>query len=170
MGLGKTIQTVSFVQYLMNQYQNYGPYLVVVPLSTVATWQSEFRRWAPEINVVVYLGDIASRNRVSKFDYDMLLSKYFCLKYTLRRCQYLLRFRGDNILDAAYREQINWNKSASFITDVSFPRKILLVMAGYKIFHQASKVKCWLYGYLNLEVPSRYNTVLKWLGGALTEV
>ena len=68
MGLGKTIQTVSFVQYLMNQYQNYGPYLVVVPLSTVATWQSEFRRWAPEINVVVYLGDIASRNRVSRFD------------------------------------------------------------------------------------------------------
>ena len=68
MGLGKTIQTVSLVQYLMNQYQNYGPYLVVVPLSTVATWQSEFRRWAPEINVVVYLGDIASRNRVSRFD------------------------------------------------------------------------------------------------------
>ena len=76
MGLGKTIQTVSFVQYLMNQYQNYGPYLVVVPLSTVATWQSEFRRWAPEINVVVYLGDIASRNRVSRFNYDMSLPKY----------------------------------------------------------------------------------------------
>ena len=81
MGLGKTIQTVSFVQYLMNQYQNYGPYLVVVPLSTVATWQSEFQRWAPEINVVVYLGDIASRNRVSTF--DVTLPKY-CFPFKTR--------------------------------------------------------------------------------------
>ena len=64
MGLGKTIQTVSFIQYLMHQYQNYGPYLVVVPLSTVPTWQTEFSRWAPEVNLVVYLGDIASRNKV----------------------------------------------------------------------------------------------------------
>ncbi len=65
MGLGKTIQCLSFVSALMAEYQMYGPYLIVVPLSTVATWQKEFATWAPEVNVIVYLGDIASRNRVS---------------------------------------------------------------------------------------------------------
>ena len=65
MGLGKTIQCLSFISALMSEHQMYGPYLIVVPLSTVATWQKEFETWAPEVNVIVYLGDIASRNRVS---------------------------------------------------------------------------------------------------------
>ena len=64
MGLGKTIQTISFLSYLMSQCQLYGPFLMVVPLSTIATWAKEFHIWAPDINVVVYIGDIYSRNKV----------------------------------------------------------------------------------------------------------
>lgn len=48
-----------------NFYQLYGPFLVVVPLSTIVAWQREFQNWAPEMNVVTYLGDISSRNVVS---------------------------------------------------------------------------------------------------------
>lgn len=65
MGLGKTIQTISFLSYLFHQHQLYGPFLVVVPLSTLTSWQREFEVWAPEINVVVYIGDLMSRNMVS---------------------------------------------------------------------------------------------------------
>jgi chromodomain-helicase-DNA-binding protein 1 len=65
MGLGKTIQTISFFQIMHNFYQLYGPFLVVVPLSTIVAWQREFQNWAPEMNVVTYLGDISSRNVVS---------------------------------------------------------------------------------------------------------
>lgn len=64
MGLGKTIQTISFLSYLFNQHQLYGPFLVVVPLSTLTSWQREFDSWAPHMNVVVYLGDVMSRKSV----------------------------------------------------------------------------------------------------------
>lgn len=66
MGLGKTIQTISFLSYLFHQHQLYGPSLVVVPLSTLTSWQREFDTWAPDMNVVVYLGDVMSRKSVWK--------------------------------------------------------------------------------------------------------
>ena len=64
MGLGKTIQSISFLSNLINSYSVWGPYLLVVPLSTIAAWQREFSLWAPEINLVVYLGDALSRKKV----------------------------------------------------------------------------------------------------------
>lgn len=64
MGLGKTIQTISFLAVLMNTHHVYGPFLLVVPLSTIVTWQMEFQLWAPQVNVIVYIGDINSRNMV----------------------------------------------------------------------------------------------------------
>ena len=64
MGLGKTIQTTCFLYYLFNQHSLYGPYLVVVPLSTLPAWQRELAKWAPEMNVVTYLGDVSSREKV----------------------------------------------------------------------------------------------------------
>jgi SNF2 family DNA or RNA helicase len=65
MGLGKTIQTISFLAALMNNFAVYGPFLILVPLSTLATWLKEFRQWAPQLNVVEYIGDSASRSTVS---------------------------------------------------------------------------------------------------------
>lgn len=64
MGLGKTIQTICFLNYLFHEHQLYGPFLLVVPLSTLTSWQREIHLWAPQMNVVVYLGDISSRNMV----------------------------------------------------------------------------------------------------------
>lgn len=64
MGLGKTIQTISFLSYLFHQHQLYGPFLLVVPLSTLTSWQREFDTWAPDMNVVIYLGDVMSRKTV----------------------------------------------------------------------------------------------------------
>lgn len=64
MGLGKTIQTIAFLSYLFNSHQLYGPSIIVVPLSTVVAWQREFEMWAPEMNIIIYLGDITSRNMV----------------------------------------------------------------------------------------------------------
>merc|ERR1719402_859276 len=61
MGLGKTIQSISFLYYLFHKYQLYGPYLVVVPLSTLDAWQNEFCKWAPDMNVLTYVGDVTSR-------------------------------------------------------------------------------------------------------------
>jgi chromodomain-helicase-DNA-binding protein 1 len=67
MGLGKTIQSICFLSYLFETQNLYGPFLLVVPLSTMTAWQKEFRQWAPFLNVVTYLGDVQSRDVVRKF-------------------------------------------------------------------------------------------------------
>lgn len=64
MGLGKTIQSISFLSCLYNQHELYGPFLIVVPLSTMAAWEREFETWAPQMNAIVYLGDQTSRDTV----------------------------------------------------------------------------------------------------------
>ena len=56
MGLGKTVQTISLLSYLAEYKGNKGPHLVVVPLSTLPNWQSEFERWLPSFNVVAFRG------------------------------------------------------------------------------------------------------------------
>ncbi len=73
MGLGKTIQIISFLNVLHQVHEVYGPFLIVVPLSTMAAWQREFQLWAPDLNVIVYLGDVNSRGLVdssSSFQYQ----------------------------------------------------------------------------------------------------
>lgn len=71
MGLGKTIQIISFISYLFNQYHLYGPFLLVVPLSTLVAWQRELDKWGPEMNVIVYIGDASSR-AVVRFIYVII--------------------------------------------------------------------------------------------------
>jgi len=67
MGLGKTMQTIAFLAALMNMHGVYGPFLLLVPLSTLPTWLREFRQWAPQINVIEYIGDVTSRSTVRSF-------------------------------------------------------------------------------------------------------
>lgn len=69
MGLGKTIQTISFLYYLYNIHALHGPFLCVVPLSTMTAWQREFQIWAPNMNVVTYLGDVSSREILRQYEW-----------------------------------------------------------------------------------------------------
>ncbi|KAJ2995542.1 hypothetical protein HDV02_000659 [Globomyces sp. JEL0801] len=65
MGLGKTIQTIAFFCYLIEAGMN-GPFLVVAPLSTLKNWATEFDKFAPSIDKVVYHGDIKTRASLRK--------------------------------------------------------------------------------------------------------
>ncbi|KAF9609171.1 hypothetical protein IFM89_013561 [Coptis chinensis] len=60
MGLGKTVQFVSMLGFLQNAQQIHGPFLVVVPLSTLSNSAKEFKKWLPGLNVIVYIGNCAS--------------------------------------------------------------------------------------------------------------
>jgi chromodomain-helicase-DNA-binding protein 7 len=53
MGLGKTVQVVSFLEHLCTVDKLRGPFLVVVPLSTVGHWEREFASWT-DLNVCMY--------------------------------------------------------------------------------------------------------------------
>ncbi|XP_077251792.1 protein CHROMATIN REMODELING 5-like isoform X2 [Tasmannia lanceolata] len=69
MGLGKTVQSVSMLGFLQNVQQVHGPFLVVVPLSTLSNWAKEFRKWLPKMNVVVYVGNRASREVCQQYEF-----------------------------------------------------------------------------------------------------
>ncbi len=80
MGLGKTIQTIGLITYLMEKKKNMGPYLIIVPLSTLSNWVMEFEKWAPSVTVVPYKGSPQARRstqsqmRASKF--NVLVTTY----------------------------------------------------------------------------------------------
>lgn len=65
MGLGKTIQTIALFCYLMEFKHNYGPFLVVVPLTTLSNWVLEFEKWAPSIKKIVYKGPPQTRKQTA---------------------------------------------------------------------------------------------------------
>ena len=54
MGLGKTIQALTFVHAVF-ECGIRGPFLVIAPLSTIPNWQREFEAWT-DLNVIVYHG------------------------------------------------------------------------------------------------------------------
>ncbi|KAI9839979.1 MAG: hypothetical protein M1819_000171 [Sarea resinae] len=102
MGLGKTVQTVSFINWLRHDRQQEGPFIVVVPLSTMPSWAETFDLWTPDINYVVYNGNEAARKVIREYEllvdgnprrpkFNVLLTTY----------EYIL-------VDAAFLSQIKW--------------------------------------------------------------
>jgi chromodomain-helicase-DNA-binding protein 1 len=47
----------------------YGPFLVVVPLSTIGAWEREFKKWAPDMNIICYHGSSDSRQVIRDFEF-----------------------------------------------------------------------------------------------------
>uniref|UniRef100_T1J6Q1 Chromodomain-helicase-DNA-binding protein 1 n=1 Tax=Strigamia maritima TaxID=126957 RepID=T1J6Q1_STRMM len=107
MGLGKTIQTICFLSYLHNQHQLHGPYIIVVPLSTMAAWQKEFENWSPDMNVVVYLGDLSSRSTIRQYEWCHPGNKRLKFNVLLTTYEILLK-------DKSFLGGINW---AALIVD-----------------------------------------------------
>ncbi|KAM3715807.1 Chromodomain-helicase-DNA-binding protein [Dirofilaria immitis] len=91
MGLGKTIQSISFLSVLYHKYQLYGTFLVVVPLSTMASWQHEFETWAPDLNVVTYVGDVTSRDLIRQFEMYVQSTKRLKVNVVLTTYEILLK-------------------------------------------------------------------------------
>ncbi|CCF57798.1 hypothetical protein KAFR_0D01520 [Kazachstania africana CBS 2517] len=129
MGLGKTLQTISFLGYLRYVKKIDGPFLVIVPKSTLHNWKREFNKWTPEVNVCVLHGDKEARREIvhdtileAKFDalvtsYEMVIRE----KSDLRKIawQYL-------IIDEAHRIK-NEQSALSQIIRLLYSRNRLLI-------------------------------------------
>lgn len=64
MGLGKTLQTLSFLGYLKTFRGINGPFLMVVPKSTLQNWMNEVARWIPKFRAFCLHGDRDERQRI----------------------------------------------------------------------------------------------------------
>eukprot|EP00301_Raphidiophrys_heterophryoidea_P025290 c8452_g1_i1.p1 GENE.c8452_g1_i1~~c8452_g1_i1.p1 ORF type:complete len:1079 (-),score=318.70 c8452_g1_i1:54-3248(-) len=110
MGLGKTIQTIGLLSYLIEVKRNKGPFLIIVPLSTLANWQIEFEKWAPSIVAVQYRGNKDHLKRIEKTcfadpnSYNCVLTTYeMILKATFlrkRMWQYVIVDEGHRLKNA----------------------------------------------------------------------
>jgi ATP-dependent helicase STH1/SNF2 len=79
-GLGKTIQTISLITFLIEVKRQRGPFLVIVPLSTMTNWTGEFAKWAPSVRTISYKGNPTQRrglqNEIRSGQFHVLLTTY----------------------------------------------------------------------------------------------
>jgi len=72
MGLGKTLQTLSLIQYLKEHDPKTGtgrlqrPFLVVCPLSVLSSWMAETKKWTPGLKAIRFHGPAHERQRLKK--------------------------------------------------------------------------------------------------------
>jgi SNF2 family DNA or RNA helicase len=63
MGLGKTIQVIAFLLYLKENYpDNNGSVLVICPTSVLFNWYREFKKFAPNLEVLIHHGPNRYKN------------------------------------------------------------------------------------------------------------
>ncbi|KAJ9542713.1 hypothetical protein OSB04_029219 [Centaurea solstitialis] len=138
MGLGKTVQSVSMLGFLQNAQQIHGPFLVVVPLSTLSNWAKEFKKWLPEMNVIIYVGTRASREVCQQYEFfsdkktgkgtkfDALLTTYEVL---LKDRTVLSKIKWNYLMvDEAHR--LKNSEASLYITLKEFSTKNKLLITG----------------------------------------
>ncbi|KAI9688324.1 MAG: hypothetical protein M1820_010252 [Bogoriella megaspora] len=106
MGLGKTLQTISFLGYLRFLCGITGPHLIVVPKSTLDNWNREFKKWIPEVDVLILQGAKEERHelideRLVDEKFDVCITSY---EMVLREKSHLKKFAWEYIIiDEAHR-------------------------------------------------------------------
>ncbi|XP_041956039.1 probable global transcription activator SNF2L2 isoform X5 [Alosa sapidissima] len=129
MGLGKTIQTIALITYLMEHKRLNGPYLIIVPLSTLSNWVYELDKWAPSIVKIAYKGTPGMRRslvpqlRSGKF--NVLITTY---EYIIKDKHILAKIRWKYmIVDEGHRMKNHHCKLTQVLnTHYVAPRRLLL--------------------------------------------
>ena len=81
MGLGKTVQTIAAIRHSVEREQERRPSIIVMPTSLLYNWQSEFKRFAPDVKVRIVAGGRSKRQLLLE-DFmkpdapDVLLTSY----------------------------------------------------------------------------------------------
>ncbi|KAF1757608.1 hypothetical protein GCK72_014064 [Caenorhabditis remanei] len=155
MGLGKTIQTISLITYLMEVKQNNGPYLVIVPLSTLSNWQSEFAKWAPSVTAVIYKGTKDARRRVEaqirKGAFNVLMTTY---EYVIREKALLGKIRWKYmIIDEGHRLK-NHNCKLTVMLNAHFHAQHRILLTGTPLQNKLPE----LWALLNFLLPKIFSS------------
>ena len=156
MGLGKTIQTIALLGYLMEFKQNYGPYLIVVPLSTLSNWANECNRWIPDMNKIVYKGTPDVRKRIQKEEIDA--NKYNCIlttyEYIIKDKATLKKIPWEYIIvDEGHRMKNSQSKFSQTLSH-AYTSKNRLLLTGTPLQNNLPE----LWSLLNFLLPTVFNS------------
>ena len=156
MGLGKTIQTISLITYLIEKKQQPGPYLVIVPLSTLTNWNNEFEKWAPSVTRIVYKGPPNQRkNHAQQIRYgqfQVLLTTY---EFVIKDRPILSKVKWLHmIVDEGHRMKNANSKLSSTITQY-YHTRFRLILTGTPL--QNSLPELW--ALLNFVLPTIFKSV-----------
>ena len=66
--MGKTIQLAAFLDILAKKFHRRGPFLIIVPLSTLCNWQRELDDWLG-LNAIVYHGTAKNREMIRQMEF-----------------------------------------------------------------------------------------------------
>ncbi|XP_059468333.1 ATP-dependent helicase brm isoform X2 [Neocloeon triangulifer] len=155
MGLGKTIQTIALLTYLIEKKKVNGPYLIIVPLSTLSNWVLEFEKWAPSVIVVAYKGSpsvrrhLQSQMKATKF--NVLLTTY---EYIIKDKAILAKLRWKYmIIDEGHRMKNHHCKLTQILnTHYLAPHRLLLT--GTPLQNKLPE----LWALLNFLLPSIFKS------------
>lgn len=157
MGLGKTIQSISLLTYVTEVKHNHGPFLVVVPLSTLSNWVNEFKKWAPDLVLVVYKGAPQVRKELHKQEmascqFNVLLTTY---EYIMKDKHVLRKYDWQYIIvDEGHRMKNAQSKFAMTLGSMYTSRNRLL-LTGTPL--QNSLPELW--ALLNFLLPTIFESV-----------
>merc|ERR1719167_405633 len=151
MGLGKTIQTISLLTYLMEKKKNMGPFLVIVPLSTLSNWMLEFEKWAPSVVTLSYKGSPAARRAVQgqirAGRFNVLVTTY---EYIIREKAILSKLRWKYmIIDEGHRMK-NHNNKLTVTINTFYSTSHRLLLTGTPLQNKLPE----LWSLLNFLLPS----------------
>lgn len=155
MGLGKTIQAISLISYLMEKKNQTGPYLIIVPLSTMTNWSMEFEKWAPTIVKVEYKGVPTQRkslqNLLKHGKFNVLLTTY---EYIIKDRPFLSKIRWLYlIVDEGHRMKNSHSKLTTVLTQY-YQMRFRLILTGTPL--QNNLPEMW--ALLNFLLPRIFNS------------
>ncbi|EFP83552.2 uncharacterized protein PGTG_08738 [Puccinia graminis f. sp. tritici CRL 75-36-700-3] len=156
MGLGKTIQTISLITWLMENKKQPGPYLVIVPLSTLPNWTLEFEKWAPTVKVVVYKGSPNVRKQlqlqIRQGQFEVLLTTY---EYIIKDRPMLCKIKWVHmIIDEGHRMKNSQSKLSLTLT-THYQSRYRLILTGTPLQNNLPE----LWALLNFVLPKVFNSV-----------
>jgi ATP-dependent helicase STH1/SNF2 len=155
MGLGKTIQTISLITYLIEKKNQPGPYLVIVPLSTLTNWTNEFEKWAPSVSKIVYKGPPNSRKQYQQQirwgQFQVLLTTY---EFIIKDRPVLSKVKWIHmIVDEGHRMKNAGSKLSVTITQY-YTTRYRLILTGTPLQNNLTE----LWAMLNFVLPTIFKS------------
>ena len=156
MGLGKTIQTIALITYLVEYKRQNGPFLIIVPLSTIPNWANEFDKWAPSLLRVEYKGTPDQRKALQtsikgSVRMNVLLTTY---DYIIKDRSFLSKIPFlYMIIDEGHRMK-NTSSKLSLTLTQSYTAKYRLILTGTPLQNNLPE----LWSLLNFVLPKIFSS------------